>query len=406
MKKILSLLFLCSILAACSDTEADVQVTSAEVLIETVTEKTTEIKPEADDINVLLNGQEASQKDIKNHPILKRIHIDRVLKEKYDEHYKDNSVKFVYNEFTADFDDDGEDETVMVQKCSAYDKGYVWYYDDYCSEICSCGISDDDVFIYYSDDTPLLCVRFEDAADDITNVRVFAAGDIGIVEYFCRYGNLCMNSSELCVIYNDKPVRAEWNSDYRRFQIKEPVLVSELDKADEILTKGQAFAEAYAEMSLNYLHGGAWENYTEIKYFDFEDKSDGNYLEYEGMPFYKLLISEYTYEEMMAYIKSFYTEDAYKENVWAEGTFFIGKDNDIYVNGNEPTFIYGLSNKKAEIIGYTANDDGTVIYDCYAEAADDYMEDIYFSFVLDTEGKLTEKVDDIAMHQFLLKTVF
>ncbi|MBQ8780629.1 MAG: hypothetical protein IJZ72_03005 [Oscillospiraceae bacterium] len=403
-KILLFLLLICGILTACNDIEPDIQSFDSEAVTETVTEKVSEeIKAEASVINVFVNGLEASPNDIKNHPILKRIHVDHVLRKKYAEYYENNeSLDFIYNELTADFDVDGENETVMVQKCSADDKGYVWYYDDLCTELCSCGTDDDDVFVYYSDDTPLLGVMSEKSDGDITKVRVFAADDMGMDEYLCRYGELCMNGSELSVIYNGEPVRTEWNSNYCRFEIKEPVKAAEVAETDEFLIKGQAFAEAYAEMSLNYLHGGAWDNYTEIRYFDFGNKSEGNYFEHEGIPFYKLLISKYTYDEMMEHIRSFYADDeAYEENAWAEGSLFVGKDNSIYVNGNEPTFIYGLRNKKAEIVGYTANDDGTVIYDCYAESAQEGEADLYFSFVLDSEGRLTEKVNDSAMQLFL-----
>ncbi len=164
--------------------------------------------------------------------------------------------------------------------------------------------------------------------------------------------------------------------------------VTTFDENDEILVRGQEFAEAYAEMSWNYLHGAAWDDYLNTPYFDFDDKSEGNYYEYDGMPFYRLLITDYTYDELIAYIKSFLSEELYQDGMWKIGSFIVGKDNSIYVNGNEPTFIYQARNERAHIIGYTENDDGSVTYDCFAKTTEEDDDDLYFSFTLNTDGKL------------------
>ena len=164
--------------------------------------------------------------------------------------------------------------------------------------------------------------------------------------------------------------------------------VTTFDGNDEILVRGQEFAEAYAEMSWNYLHGAAWDDYLNTPYFDFDDKSEGNYYEYDGMPFYRLLITDYTYDELIAYIKSFLSEELYQDGMWKIGSFIVGKDNSIYVNGNEPTFIYQARNEHAHIIGYTENDDGSVTYDCFAKTTEEDDDDLYFSFTLNTDGKL------------------
>lgn len=169
----------------------------------------------------------------------------------------------------------------------------------------------------------------------------------------------------------------------------EKVEPAALDYNDEIVARGYEFAEGYAEMSWNYLHGAAWENYIETEYFDFEDKSEGNYYEYEGMPFYKLLITDYTYDELIEYVKSFYTDEVYEEHTHFYGSFIVDKDNCIYVNGNEPTYIYLSRNEGAKITAYTRNDDGSVTYECYAKGIEyDGGEDRYFCFTLNSDGKL------------------
>jgi len=177
--------------------------------------------------------------------------------------------------------------------------------------------------------------------------------------------------------------------------VSTPPITAEEEKSeeetDEILVRGQKFAEEFAEMYWNYLCGAAWEDYVNIRYIDFEDKSDGNYIEYDGMPFYKLLISEYTYDEAVEYIKSFYTEELYNASV-KDNLIFIDVDNCIYVNGQEPNFIYSMRNEHAHITGYTENNDGTVTYDCYAKTTEEDEEDLYFSFTLNEEGKLCEDI--------------
>lgn len=171
-------------------------------------------------------------------------------------------------------------------------------------------------------------------------------------------------------------------------------------ETDEILIQGQEFAENYAKMSWQYLHGAAWEDYVNIKYFDFDDNSEDNFFEKDGVPFRKLLITDYTYDELMEYINSFYTDETFEavaEELF-EG-FIEGKDNCIYVNGNEPTFLYPLRNKRAQIIGYNVNNDGTVTYNCFSERVNDDSKDRYFSFTLDN-GKLCADFDDSEMGLF------
>ena len=174
-----------------------------------------------------------------------------------------------------------------------------------------------------------------------------------------------------------------------------PTPETTFDESDEILVRGQEFAESYAKMYWDYLCGAAWEDYVNTPYFDFDDKSEGNYFEDDGIPFYKLLITDYTYDELIAYIKSFYTDELFEEfkgNSMID-ILFTGKDNCIYVNGNEPTFIYQMRNEHAHIIGYTENDDGSVTYDCFAKTTEEDDDDLYFSFILNADGKLCGDFD-------------
>lgn len=161
-----------------------------------------------------------------------------------------------------------------------------------------------------------------------------------------------------------------------------------IDENDETVIKGREFGEKYADMYYNYGCGAAWENYIETKYFDFDDKSEDNYFEKDGRPFYKLLITDYTYDELMEYIKSFFDDEAFTVFTESLDGFIAEKNNQIYVNGNEPTFIYGMRNERAQIIGYTENDDGSVTYECYAKTTEKTDNDLYFSFTLNSDGKL------------------
>lgn len=174
-----------------------------------------------------------------------------------------------------------------------------------------------------------------------------------------------------------------------------PIPVTTFDETDEVLVKGQEFAEAYAEMSWDYFCGAAWDDYVNTPYFDFDDKSEGNYYEYDGIPYYKLLITDYTYDELIDYIKSFYSDELFEEfkEYSMIDVLLTGKDNCIYVNGDEPTFIYQLRNEHAHIIGYTENEDGSVTYDCFAKTTEENDDDRYFSFTLNADGKLCKKFD-------------
>ncbi len=189
--------------------------------------------------------------------------------------------------------------------------------------------------------------------------------------------------------------------------------VTTFDENDEILVRGQEFAESYAKMYWDYLCGAAWEDYLDTPYFDFDDKSEGNYFEddenmpvaegvtFDPIPYYKLLITDYTYDELIAYIKSFYSDELFEEyRPSAIGSLFTVKDNCIYVNGNEPTFIYQLRNEHAHIIGYTENDDGSVTYDCFAKTTEEDDDDLYFSFTLNADGKLCADVYDAELGLF------
>lgn len=161
-----------------------------------------------------------------------------------------------------------------------------------------------------------------------------------------------------------------------------------IDENDETVIKCREFGEKYADMYYNYGCGAAWENYIETKYFDFDDKSEDNYFEKDGIPFYKLLITDYTYDELMEYIKSFFDDETFAVFIKSMDVFIAEKNNQIYVNGNEPTFIYGMRNERAQIIGCTENDDGSVTYECYAKTTEKTDNDLYFSFTLNGEGKL------------------
>ena len=68
-----------------------------------------------------------------------------------------------------------------------------------------------------------------------------------------------------------------------------PTPETTFDENDEILVRGQEFAESYAKMYWDYLCGAAWEDYVNTPYFDFDNKSEDNYFEDDGIPFYKLL---------------------------------------------------------------------------------------------------------------------
>ena len=122
---------------------------------------------------------------------------------------------------------------------------------------------------------------------------------------------------------------------------------------------------------------------------------------FDPIPYYKLLITDYTYDELIAYIKSFYSDELFEEyRPSAIGSLFTVKDNCIYVNGNEPTFIYQLRNEHAHIIGYTENDDGSVTYDCFAKTTEEDDDDLYFSFTLNADGKLCADVYDAELGLF------
>lgn len=173
-----------------------------------------------------------------------------------------------------------------------------------------------------------------------------------------------------------------------------PTPETTFDENDEILVRGQEFAESYAKMYWDYLCGAAWEDYVNTPYFDFDNKSEDNYFEDDGIPFYKLLITDYTYDELIANIKGFYSDEIFEEyKPAAIGSLFTGRDNCIYVNGNEPTFIYQMRNEHAHIIGYNENDDGSVTYDCFAKTTEEDDDDLYFSFTLNTDGKLCGDLD-------------
>lgn len=178
---------------------------------------------------------------------------------------------------------------------------------------------------------------------------------------------------------------------YALFLMKDIDLAPKInvDENDETVIRGREFAESYAEMSWNYLNGAAWDDYVNIKYFDFDDKSEDNYFEKDGIPFYKLLITDYSYDELMEYIKSFCTDEVFDEisDIYFN-SIIAEKDNCIFVNGNEPTFLYTMRNERAQIIGYTENADGTVTYDCYAKTTEETDNDLYFSFTLNEENKL------------------
>lgn len=182
-----------------------------------------------------------------------------------------------------------------------------------------------------------------------------------------------------------------------------PVFV--FDETDELMVKGQEFAESYAKMYWSYLCGYAWEDYTNIKYFDFDNKDPDNYLELDSetgkVPFYKLLITDHTYDELVEYIKSFYTDEAFvevQERVF--DSFITGKDNSIFVNGNEPTFLYASRNEPAHIISCTQNADGTITYNCCAKSTEEYNELDHFTFTLDNM-KLCPGTSDSYMQLFL-----
>lgn len=182
-----------------------------------------------------------------------------------------------------------------------------------------------------------------------------------------------------------------------------PVFV--FDETDELMVKGQEFAESYAKMYWSYLCGYAWEDYTNIKYFDFDNKDPDNYLELDSetgkVPFYKLLITDYTYDELVEYIKSFYTDEAFvevQERVF--DSFITGKDNSIFVNGNEPTFLYASRNEPAHIISCTQNADGTITYNCCAKSTEENNELDHFTFTLDNM-KLCPGISDSYMQLFL-----
>lgn len=173
-----------------------------------------------------------------------------------------------------------------------------------------------------------------------------------------------------------------------------PTPETTFDENDEILVRGQEFAESYAKMYWDYLCGAAWEDYVNTPYFDFDNKSEDNYFEDDGIPFYKLLITDYTYDELIANIKGFYSDEIFEEyKPAAIGSLFTGRDNCIYVNGNEPTFIYQMRNEHAHIIGYNENDDGSVTYDCFAKTTEEDDDDLYFSFTLNADGKLCGDLD-------------
>ena len=79
---------------------------------------------------------------------------------------------------------------------------------------------------------------------------------------------------------------------------------------------------------------------------------------------------------------------------WSISALFTDKDNCIYVNGNEPTFLYTVGYKHAHIMEYTESNDKTGTYNCYTKTPERSNEDLYFSFTLNTNEKLCEETDD------------
>lgn len=196
------------------------------------------------------------------------------------------------------------------------------------------------------------------------------------------------------VTFDETPIQNQEFADNSEVSTLNKKLDAKFDGTDEILAQGQEFAKNFSDMIWNYMYGAAWEDYVNIKYFDFENKSEDNYVEVEAeefegrkVPFYKLLITDYTYDELLEYIKSFFAENMYYKIDEIMEYHIIGKDNFIFVNGNEPTFLYPIRNKRAHIIRYTINSDNTITYDCFAESTEETDDDLYFSFTL-CDGKI------------------
>ena len=352
------------------------------------------------DLPIYFNNSLITEQDVQQHKVLSRVHkgniIDKKLKLALELVTSDESqLNIAYSVYTADFDNDGENEDVISQKWYSDICGNnltsVWYCDLLCREVYSGDSDNNDIFTLDSSGREFLCIAPDLKDEEAYYVEIFTVQNGDMVKCVCKDGDLNWNGTELLVYYDNSYMTASWNETIGRFILNRPTPVTTFDETDEILVRGQKFAEEFAEMYWNYLCGAAWEDYVNIRYIDFEDKSEDNYFEYDGRPFYKLLISEYTYDEAVEYIKSFYTEELFNETV-RDSLIFIGVDNCIYVNGTEPNFIYGLRNKHACILDYVENDDGTVTYNCYAESTEETEEDMYFSFTLNAEGKLCEDV--------------
>lgn len=398
MKKILLLLLSISILTACNQQTEQTDTlhkNDAETTDIAITESTA-IKTETEcsaDIPVYFNNSLITEQEIEQHELLHRVHLKSFIEKKSQlalQHISSHKLNIAYSTFTADFDADGNEEAFIAQKWYADSDDInltsVWYCDLLCSEIYSDVNDCNEVFTINNNGKDFLCIVPELMDNSPSPAEIFTFYDGDIIKCACKNGELHLDGTETVINYDNSYISASWSETVGRFTADRQPPVTTFDETDEILTAGREFAEAYAEMYWNYLCGGAWDDYINTAYFDFEDKSEGNYYEYEGRPFYKLLITEYSYDELIVYIKSFYTDEAY--GIIKDSFLFIGHDNCIYVNGTEPTFLYGMRNKRANIIGYTQNNDGTITYNCFAETTEQDEEDLYFSFTLSKDGRL------------------
>ena len=321
--------------------------------------------------------------------------------------YEYNNYGFILSDFCGNFDEDITENNIGNEEITMLRDEYVFKNLTYISDIEELSCSSWEEVDFYVQE------HYEQTDNRLHSLTLAACANTANTEKVTETAALTTTASQTTTKLTTTQATVTTTQtavETTEFTLGEQTL---FDENDETAMAGLEFAEAYAEMYWNYLCGAAWDDYINIPYFDFDDKSGGNYFEddkntpvvkgitFKPRPYFKLLITDYTYDELIAYIKSFYSDELFDEyKPSAIGSLFTGKDNCIYVNGFEPTFIYQLRNEHAHTIGYTENDDGSVTYNCFAKTTEEYDDDLYFSFTLNTDGKLCADIYEAELGLF------